>query len=81
MMFPISINSYNVEAQRAAFDAFNSFTADDAFLNSAGTLQAFSLNCDTDRKRLQFSSKDIPRKLSKLCPPLTRRSLIVRITS
>lgn len=40
-MFPISINSYNIEAQRAAFDAFNAFTADPTFINSAGTWQAF----------------------------------------
>jgi hypothetical protein len=43
MMFPISINSYNIEAQRAAFDAFNAFTADPTFLNSAGRWQAFPL--------------------------------------
>ncbi|KFY48029.1 hypothetical protein V495_01670 [Pseudogymnoascus sp. VKM F-4514 (FW-929)] len=42
MMFPISIKSYNVQAQRAAFDAFNSFTADTRFLNSAILFEGYS---------------------------------------
>ncbi|KFY10802.1 hypothetical protein V492_04835 [Pseudogymnoascus sp. VKM F-4246] len=42
MMFPISIKSYNVQAQRAAFDAFNAFTADERFLNSAVLLEGYS---------------------------------------
>ncbi|KAI0125392.1 FAD-dependent oxygenase [Xylariales sp. AK1849] len=42
MMFPISIRSYNVQAQRAAFDAFNAFTADTTFINSAVLLEGYS---------------------------------------
>lgn len=42
MMFPISIKSYNVQAQRAAFDAFNAFTADARFLNSAVLMEGYS---------------------------------------
>lgn len=42
MMFPISIKSYNVQAQRASFDAFNSFTADARFLNSAVLMEGYS---------------------------------------
>lgn len=42
MMFPISLTSYNVQAQRAAFDAFNTFTSDATFLNSAVLLEGYS---------------------------------------
>jgi hypothetical protein len=42
MMFPISIKSYNIQAQRAAFDTFNAFTADARFLNSAVLLEGYS---------------------------------------
>lgn len=42
MMFPISIKSYNIEAQRAAFDAFNTFTADATFINSAVLFEGYS---------------------------------------
>ena len=42
MMFPISIKSYNVQAQRAAFDAFNAFTMDTRFLNSAVLFEGYS---------------------------------------
>lgn len=42
MMFPISIKSYNIQAQRAAFDAFNAFTADARFLNSAVLMEGYS---------------------------------------
>jgi hypothetical protein len=42
MMFPISIKSYNVKAQRAAFDAYNAFTADSTFLNSAVLFEGYS---------------------------------------
>lgn len=42
MMFPISVKSYNVGAQRAAFNAFNAFTADERFLNSAILFEGYS---------------------------------------
>jgi hypothetical protein len=42
MMFPISMKSYNVEAQRAAFDAYNAFTADATFINSAVLFEGYS---------------------------------------
>ena len=42
MMFPISFKSYNVTAQRAAFDAFNAFTADATFINSAVLFEGYS---------------------------------------
>lgn len=42
MMFPISIKSYNVAAQRVAFDAFNDLTADSTFLNSAVLFEGYS---------------------------------------
>lgn len=42
MMFPISVDSYNIKAQRAAFDSFNAFTADPTFYNSAVLFEAYS---------------------------------------
>jgi hypothetical protein len=42
MMFPLSIKSYNVQAQRATFDAFNAFTADPTYLNSAILFEGYS---------------------------------------
>jgi hypothetical protein len=42
MMFPISINTYNIAAQRAAFDAFNDFTSDPTFINSAVLFEGYS---------------------------------------
>lgn len=42
MMFPISLKDYNVEAQRIVFDAFNAFTADATFANSAVLFEAYS---------------------------------------
>ena len=42
MMFPISIKSYNIKAQRAAFDAYNNLTADSTFLNSAVLFEGYS---------------------------------------
>ena len=41
MMFPISIGSYNVAAQRAAFDAFNTLTNDTTFSNSAVLFEGY----------------------------------------
>jgi hypothetical protein len=42
MMFPISIKSYNISAQRAAFDAYNALTADSTFSNSAVLFEGYS---------------------------------------
>lgn len=42
MMFPIGLKSYNIQAQRSAFDAFNSFTADATFINSAVVFEGYS---------------------------------------
>lgn len=42
MMFPISLDSYNVQGQRAAFDAFNAFTMDTTFSNSAVLFEGYS---------------------------------------
>ncbi|RDW63408.1 hypothetical protein BP6252_10953 [Coleophoma cylindrospora] len=42
MMFPISIKSYNIEAQRAAFNSFNELTADATFINSAVLFEGYS---------------------------------------
>ncbi|KAH8645772.1 putative FAD-dependent oxygenase [Xylariales sp. PMI_506] len=43
MMFPISYEAYNIAAQRAAFNAFNTFTADNAFLNSTVLFESYSM--------------------------------------
>jgi hypothetical protein len=42
MMFPISFKSYNVQGQRAAFDAFNALTADAIFINSTILFERYS---------------------------------------
>ncbi|KAK9786199.1 putative FAD-binding PCMH-type domain-containing protein [Seiridium cardinale] len=42
MMFPISVKLYNIQAQRTTFDAFNAFTADSMFSNSAVLFEAYS---------------------------------------
>ena len=42
MMFPLSVGAYNVPAQRAAFDAYNNFTADPTYLNSAVLFEGYS---------------------------------------
>lgn len=42
MMFPIGLKSYNIQAQRDTFDAFNAFTADAVFTNSAVLIEAYS---------------------------------------
>ncbi|KAK6073257.1 FAD-dependent oxygenase [Seiridium cupressi] len=42
MMFPISVKSYNIQAQRTTFDTFNTFTADSTFSNSAVLFEAYS---------------------------------------
>lgn len=42
MMFPISFKSYNIKAQRSAFDSFNAFTTDATFNNSAVLFEAYS---------------------------------------
>ncbi|KAH8673621.1 FAD-dependent oxygenase [Xylariales sp. PMI_506] len=36
------IKSYNIEAQRAVFDAFNAFTSDETFINSAVLFEGYS---------------------------------------
>lgn len=43
MRFPISIKSYNITAQRAAFDTFNALTADAKFINSAVLFEEYCL--------------------------------------
>lgn len=42
MMFPIGLKSYNIQAQRDVFDAYNLFTADTIFNNSAVLIEAYS---------------------------------------
>lgn len=42
MMFPIGLKLYNIQAQRDAFDAFNAFTAETVFNNSAVLIEAYS---------------------------------------
>ncbi|KIM94075.1 hypothetical protein OIDMADRAFT_136488 [Oidiodendron maius Zn] len=42
MMFPLSVRSYNTQAQVAAFDSYNAFTADARFLNSAVLFEGYS---------------------------------------
>lgn len=42
MMFPLSIVKYNIPAQRTIFDAFNAFTVDERFNNSAILFEGYS---------------------------------------
>lgn len=42
MMFPIRLRAYSIQGQRAAFDAFDAFTADAAFGNSAVLFEGYS---------------------------------------
>lgn len=59
MMFPISIRSYNIQAQRAAFDAFNTFTADATFINSAVLFEGYSTQAV---KRVRSNSTAFPHR-------------------
>jgi hypothetical protein len=43
MIFPISIKSYNIQAQRAVFDAFGAFTADTTFNTSIFLFEGYSM--------------------------------------
>lgn len=59
MMFPIGLKSYNIQAQRDAFDVFNAFTADTVFNNSAVLIEAYSMQAV---KAIQSDSTAFPHR-------------------